>query len=456
MASAFFGINVASRAMQAFQYAMLTTAHNMANVNTRGYSRQVTDLAQGMSQTGYGATRFLIGGGVDVAAVTRVRDVFLQRRYVETSMDESRYQTLADNLRLAETAFGELSSDSGISTRLDAFFGAFLELSANPADLGMRTTVRQAASDLALQFRTLDADLKSQEADIRTSIEAKIGELNGLAADLAALNKEIVAAEASGTTPNDLYDQRDAIVSEMAEIADIRTTTMPNGTMQVFLEQHTLVDQTGVNALPTTFDVASGSIVVGTLNIHVSSGSLAGDFEALQRSAAYRADLDALAAEIVSQVNLLHSSGYTLDGQTGIDLFSGTSAATFDLSDDVKASAGNIVAAATDVDGDGAVALAIADLQYTEHASLGGRSFGGFYGDLVLQLGSDVSGAAAAADAQSVVRDQITAQMEANSGVSLDEEMARMLEYQKAYQAAAKVLTILDSVIEETIEAFGG
>lgn len=455
MPSAFYGINIAGRAMQSFQYAMLTTSHNIANVNNSAYSRQIVDFRDGIPQFEMGIRPFYLGGGTEIGAVTRVRDRFLQQRYMDTSTEGGRFATLAANLKQAEVAFGELSTSSGISEYLDQFFNAFQQLSANPSDTALRSTVRQAADQLARRFRTLDADLATQQRNVTAQVQDHIGRLNQLAGDLATLNKRIVEAQATGATPNDLLDQRESILAEMSNIAEVRSNVMPNGTMQVYLDQFTLVDQSGANELSTTVDVATSSIVVNGLNIRVASGALGGSFETLNKLSGYRTQLDTLAGSIISEVNLLHSSGYALDGTTGHMLFSGTGASTFDLSDEVKASAQNIVAAATNEAGDGSLALAIAQLRSATHAGLGGRSFSGFYGDLVTAVASDLKGAQAALDAQSGIRQQIVAQIEAQSGVNLDEELANMMKYQRTYEAAARLLTIFDSVLEETIGLLG-
>ena len=441
--------------MQTFQFAMLTTSHNIANVNNAAYSRQVVDFRDGIPQFELGMRPFFLGGGTEIGAITRVRDRFLQQRYMDTNTEAGRFAALAANLKQAEVAFGELSTSSAISEYLDQFFNAFQQLSANPSDAGLRSTVRQAADQLARRFRSLDADLATQQSNVTARVQDHIGRLNQLAGELATLNRRIVEAQVTGATPNDMLDRREAILTEMSSIAEVRSNMMPNGTMQVFLEQFTLVDQNGANRLPSTVDVATSSIVVGSLNVRVTSGALGGSFETLNKLSGYRAQLDTLASSIITEVNLLHSSGYALDGTTGHMLFSGTGASTFDLSDEVKASAQNIVAAASNEVGDGSLALAIAQLRSATHAALGGRSFSRYYGDLVTAVGSDLKGAQAALDAQSGIRQQIVAQIESTSGVNLDEELANMMKYQRTYEASARLLTLFDSVLEETIRLLG-
>jgi len=453
--SNFFALQMASSAMRSFQFAMMTTSHNISNVNTPGYSRQTVTFGERNPWEIHARRSFFVGSGIETTGIARVRDMFLQQRSVQVGSDESRFASLSANLKLAQASFGDLSSTSGISNQLDNFFNSFQALSANPSDIGLRAAVKSAADALATKFRSLNMDLTNQQSNLTTALTGRLSDLNEMAAQVADINHQIVEAQASGGVPNDLADARDQLIGQMSKLADVRTSLQPNGAMMVFVEQHTLVDQSSADPLGTTLDLTNGTVDAGGQAIKITGGEIGGAFDSIKKLASYQSDLHTLAGQLINQVNNAHSSGYALDGTTGHDLFAGTDASTFDLSADVKASAQNVAAGATANAGDGNIALTIANMAATPLAGLGNRTFNQYYVNLVTTVGTDVKSADAAVAAQTGIRQQVDAQIQANSGVNLDEEMTNLLQYQRAYEASARVLTIMDSLIEETLNTFG-
>jgi flagellar hook-associated protein 1 FlgK len=188
----------------------------------------------------------------------------------------------------------------------------------------------------------------------------------------------------------------------------------------------------------------------------ISGGRLSGLFGGINALDSYRTQLDTFVDELRSQVNSLHVTGINLNNTTGIDFFAGTNGASdLDLSADVKADPKNIAAGATGAPGDGSVALAIARLREASLSSLGNRSLTAYFADLVGRVGQDSQSFAQKLDIQTTLLQQIEQQRQGVSGVNLDEELSNMVRYQRAFQSAAKVLSVLDQTTEELIRAFG-
>lgn len=451
MAGAFFGLEIGARALHAFQTALDVTAHNVANVGTRGYSRQRAQLTQIRDRLG---AQFSLGGGVRTDTILRVRDLFLDQQARSAGSDSSRLSTLNRQLLQIEALVSETGSN-GLGAKFDSFFNAFQQLSVNPEDPAIRSLVASAGASLAGAMRGLRAQLWQIESDITGQIDGKMTEINGLTVQIARLNEQISLATASGASPNDLLDQRDGIVEDLSALVEIDVRAGNNGTVDIFAGEAVLVRAGEAKPIPTQLNLAAGQLTDGTHRIDLSGGELAGLAQAQQHVEEYRRTLDTLAGTLIQRVNATHQAGRTLNGTTNVDFFAGTSALDIDLSAAVKADPRNIAAGVSGAVGDGAQALAMARLRDETQFALGGQTFGGYYGAWTTGIGGAISANRASLTTQSAVLDQVDAMREAVSGVSLDEEMANMMRYQRSYQAAARVVTVFDEVIQDMIERLG-
>lgn len=455
MPSSFSAINTMSSALRAFQRELDVTGHNVSNVNTAGYSRQVVDLSAAQPYSYTEAQLKSLGTGVNVASITRVRDMFLESRYQEVSSEQSRLQAQSDGLAQIESIVHDPSA-KGIGDALSDFFDGWSALASNPNQDSYRLQVQQTAKTLTGRIRTAYSELDSVKTQQTSQISSTLTQINDLGKKIASLNGQIRQESINGNSPNDLLDKRDEAIRDLSAIADVKTSSMPDGTISVALGQASLVDPSGFRSIPTSpVDPTTGAIGTGDEKITILGGKIRGMMDVYNSATTAQSRLDRLANQLRTSVNGVHSSGTTGNGTTGINFFNDaspqTGAADFDLSTEVKADAKNIVTSATNTAGDGGLALAISQLRDKPMANLSGKTLSDDFSDLVGQVGRDAKTVNDALDTQNALVKQVDSQIQSASGVSLDEEMASMLRFQRSYQAAAKALSTMDSVMDDLL-----
>lgn len=456
MPGSFFGFDLAARALRGFQRGLDVTGHNIANVNTRGYSRQTVDFTQTEPLTFYANGLQSLGTGVTIGSVNRIRDQFLESRMQDAQAELGKFGQLAASLKEIQGIYNEPGS-SGISSALDKFFDSWSALASNPAEAANRLQVRLAGENLAGRIRGAYADLGNSQSNLTIEIGQTTSRISELGQTIDRLNKQIRALGVGGATPNDLLDQRNLALEELSSLVNVTTSAGKDGTISVYISQFTLVDGAGSNELPRTFDAATGMITDGSRGYQIRSGRLAGLFQSLNQANASMAQLDTLANTLRTQVNGLHTTGINPKGTTGIRFFNDaaappqTGAIDFGLSAEVLADVDNISAGTSGKAGDGGLALSLSNLRSQSIAALGNKTFSLFHSSHVATIGSDLAYYGNTVTTQEAIVEQIDAQRQSISGVSLDDEMTNMLRFQRSYQAAAKVLTIFDQVTEDLL-----
>lgn len=450
----FFGVELASRALQAMQMAMNTTGHNLANVNTPGYSRQRVNLATTEPHVIEGVKTLFVGSGVRVESIQRIRDMFLDARVAGTHSEYQRLDMLHSRLTQVEDLFSE-PTDAGLSRQITAFFNAFQELSTNPENVGVRANVYHQVEGMARTFRQLAGRLDEMLVEMEQRIQATASEINFIAQSIADLNVKIRYNKALGTTPNDLLDKRTNLIEKLSEYVGVRTTEMADGTVRVSLGEFVLVEGERSNTLPEGIDYALKAFVDTANRAQVTSGSVRGLMDAMEYVRMYRTRLDTLAAELINSVNAIHQTGYGLDGSTGNRLLEGTDALTIRVSTDVE-DINRIAAATTSAPGDGSKALELARLRQIPLVGLDNKTIPDYYSAIVAELGEHTRSASTGQENQKIILQNLQAEREAVSGVNMDEEMANLLRYQRSYQAAAHLVSVMDAAIADMIAAFVG
>ncbi|MBI1755747.1 MAG: flagellar hook-associated protein FlgK [Fimbriimonas ginsengisoli] len=455
MPSPFLGIDIASQALRAFQRALDVTGHNISNVNTPGYSRQVTDFTEITPTTFFGTKVLALGQGVGIDAVNRIRDAFLDARMIAAQGDLGKSTTLSDGLKQVESAMND-TTGNGIGDALDQFFNAWSALASNPNDPATRVQVQQAGSLLAGKVRSAYQDLSTLKAQQQASVTGTLDQIDQLTATIADLNNQIRNKPTFGDVPNDLLDKRDQAIRELSGLVDIHTYDQSDGSVTITMNQLTLVDRGGARLIPRTFDTATGQLSDANGTYDVRGGKLAGVMQAVNTISGYQSQLDLLANTLRTQVNSVHATGTNPLGTTGINFFNDanpqTGAIDFDLDPAIKADAQAISSGASGNPGDGGLALSLSRLRDQTLAGLGGQTVSGYYTGLVSQIGRDASSSQTTGSTQTAVVQQIDSQIQSASGVSLDDEMANMLRFQRSYQAAAKVLSVFDQATDDLIK----
>src|SRR3546814_181259 len=220
-----------SSALLAYQAALNTTSHNIANANTAGYSRQRVDL---VSKLGDGSGSGYIGNGVDVDSVQRITDALVNARLQGSNSDYARFNAYSTYAAQIDA----LMSDSGtsLSAPLQSFFDAANALANAPTSSAARQSVLGAAQALGARVGTMQAHLDGMASGINQSLSSTVAVINGDAQALARLNDQIVNAQSryGGQPPNDLLDQRDALVQKIASNIGISTAKQDDGSLNVF------------------------------------------------------------------------------------------------------------------------------------------------------------------------------------------------------------------------------
>jgi len=426
------GLQTALSGLLAEQQALDTTANNIANTNTEGYTRERATLQTNRPivipatnpVTGEGAQ---LGTGVNVGSISRIRNVYLDSQYRTQNSALSDASTQSEELTQAQSTFNEPSS-SGTATQLSAFWSSWSELATEPNSGAAKQGVVTAGKQLATSLNELSAQLHTVSGQVEEqykSLTAPSGEVASDAHQIAELNQQIKLSEEAGQQPNEMLDRRDTLIDQLSSLAQVKVTEEPNHMVTVSFggAAKPLVEGTKVN-WPQTLTETAGGKLGALLSLNGPKGALT----------SYQSALDGVASSLASTVNALHTS---------TPFFSGTTAATIA----VAVNASQIqTSSSKDPEGND-VALAIAALR-------GGSAEEG-YAALVQQVGSGVQ---TARNEQTNLQTTLTAinnQRQGVSGVSLDEEMTNLISFQRGYQASARTLTAMDSMLETLIEHTG-
>jgi len=436
--STFLGVETALRGLLAQQRALNTTAHNIANANTIGYTRQTTTMqaSAGSAESPAG----LIGSGVDVVSYQRARDAFVDIQLRAQTMLKGYHDASADGLQQVERALNE-PSDNGLSKLLEKFWSAWQKVGNTPEDLPTRQALVQSAATLAGGLRSLRSQLDTISSQTASNITITTQDVDSTVADIASIDAQIRTAVANGQgASNDLLDKRDVLLDKLGGLVNLKTTEQPDGTVTLEIGSVTVL----AGATPTSI----GS--VAALGTNLTSGKLAGLRDLATTLTGYTNRVDALAVSLRDSVNGLQASGYTLAGTTTTEpFFTGTDAATIAANPNLLADPSLVAASnAANQPGNGQNAFAIAALR-------GGAAVDGAYTSLVVDIGSDSASAQRSATNAGVLADALQGRRESLSGVSLDEEMTNMLRFQRGYQAAARALSAMDELVDVLVNRTG-
>ena len=460
MPSVFLGLNIALRTMQASQQGLETTSHNIANANTPGYSRQEALMAATRPYTvptlgGYPSAG-QVGTGVEVILMQRYRDAFMDLQVRLETQGLNLAIAERETLRQIEMVLPE-PSDTGLSKLLERFWNAWSDLSNEPQELAFRSVVRQQASNLCSALNNAYQQLDDLQHNLDRQIGLKVQEINKIGEQIAALNMEIQKVQITGNRPNDLIDQRDVLLDRLAVLTDMSYRESENGVVSVYIGGTALVFDFNAYQLVAGLDgeIRWAADPPGAPSVTISGGELGGILRGKDAVMAKKDELDQLANALREAVNSVHRQGVGLNNSTGIAFFVGHGAYDIALSDEILADLENIAAAnSTDSPGDGSCATAIAALRSETLAGLGATA-GEFHSALIAQLGADTKALDDMATNLDALVQHLERQRDTVSGVSLDEEAANLIRYERAYQAAARVMTAMDEMLDRLINGTG-
>jgi flagellar hook-associated protein 1 FlgK len=576
MSSPFFGLDVGASALRAAQQLLDTAAHNVANANTPGYTRQRVRVVAAPPYTYPAFNRTglpgQIGTGVNVVAITRIRDSFLDLQ-VQTQLGlQGQWDARQQELAKIEAIFPE-PSDSGLGGTVSKYWNAWQDVAADPTSTAARTALTEQAQALATDINRDATQLGIIASGIDAQVKDKVQTINDLATQIATLNGQIQRVQVTGDNANDLLDQREQLLEQLSQIVPVNVLTRSDGTINVLIGGTDLVNNVYTRQLSVQTDANGHAQPVWAdgSTFAPPSGALKALVDVRDTDLAnYQATLNSLAQGIADSTNALHERGVDATGNAGQALFTyqaANPAGTLAVSQAIVADPRLLaVASSPDAPGDGSVAGLIADLrnatgyaagdpatdivggsdlttngtarlmtidassataQTWAFSSGGGNSLtltgadgstqtitvpdmtagstqvlnfdqlgiklqisaptaakGGadlvtdltspgkntiqvaalyspaqttsdYYAGLVGKIGSATSQAAEMGANQQLVVNQLQQRVEQTSGVSLDEEATDMIRFQHAYQAAARVITTMDEMLNTLINNTG-
>lgn len=464
MSGLYASLNNTVKALSAHSRAIEIAGKNLANVNNAAYSRQrVVYGDRGTVQTPEGAESL----GLEARSIQQLRDTMLDRQVMREISLKASFEAEQQGYQRAQAALGQnidrtdaTGASGGIGAALDDLFNSFQSLASRPTDAGERQVLLQKASILTDRLRQVDNRLDQVQADIDTGIGTRVEAANRLLDTIAELNSQIGRLELNAPgAAVDLRDQRQARVEELAALLPVESREAASGQVQIVVKDASnadivLVDLASVQgtvAFTGTGLTAGSPATAVSLAGGAIHGALAARDGAVQ---SLRSNLDLLARQVVTSVN----DAYNPTGTTG-DFFdaSGLTAATISLQSGLNAV--NLKASDGGAAGDNTVALAVAQLASTKFATAGGDAIDGTFGQYFARTVSDLGQALASANArvedQTNITQLVRTQREGVSSVSLDEEMADLVRFQRAFQASSRVFSVIDDLLDTVVNRLG-
>ena len=440
-------------ALLAHQKAINITGHNIANVNTPGYSRQRVNLATNLGLT---SSPGQMGAGVRASDIQRIYDKFLGSQINTESYNQGKWEAQKSSLERVEIIFDE-TTGFGLNQAMGDFFNAWQDMANNPEGHTQRQVLVAKSEIMAGTFNKISSDLNQLQNDLDSSIKSAVVEINTIAGEISDLNAKISDIENSGQSANDLRDKRDIYLRELSSMIDISSFENNDGQVTVLVGSGTpLVQPPHALSLSTVTNTSGHEDVLwvdrdgNTVDItnDISGGKLKGWLEVRDVEIEnYKISLDNLASGMITEVNNLHTAGFDLNGVAGVNFFTGSSASDISVNPAVVGDVNLVAASGTGAPGDNSNAIAIANLQNRLLMSGGTATYDDFYNSLISDVGIAVQSAQMNYDHQTAMVSTLDNYRESISGVSLDEEMVNLVKFQHAYDAAAKLVSAVDEML---------
>ncbi len=450
-------LNIAGQGLAAQSAGMATTGQNIANVNTPGYSRVTVNLETTL-------TGDTFAGSVQAAGVTRSYNQFtfgnLLTQQGMGGAADARSQALT-------SAQGVMAPSSGgtIADSVNSFFASMTALESNPSDTSTRSAVLSSAQSLAQNISTTAAGLSSQRSALLQQAQGVATSLNGELSQIAALNGQIAQATAQGSQPSDLQDQRDALVSQVSGQIGATVVEEPSG-ITLLAAGTALVSGSQASSVGVNLDTSGNLQIIANqpggskvdITQNTTAGSLGGIREARDADIpSFSSQLDQFAYNLSTAVNSVQSSGYGLDGGTGRNLFTqpasvAGAASSFAVNPNIVGQPQMLAASSSagGIPGGNDLALQMAALATQPLA--GGAPPAQAFGAIASSVGDATSSATSESQLRADTVTQAQDLNQSSSGVSLDEEMTNMSNFQNAYEASAKVIQTAETMMTDLMQ----
>ncbi len=456
------GLTVAQRGLAA-------ASNNIANANTKGYARQEVVVGARASVTGAS----YLGGGVEIRGIDSKTDSFLEMQLFQTANYFGTVDGRKKTVTQLETLFNE-TQDQGLGKAMSTFFNSFSDLANDSSSIALRQGVRDKAVALADRFNLMSSQLVEMKRNLSSEISTRIDSINSMAEQIASLNQSIVNAGGPDQAL-DLNAQRTYILRQMSTELNISYWQDSRGAVQVQLSNggsfvsnfsagslsvsSDNLNSGGTLAVSLTFAGSSDSVDVSN---QITGGRLGGNL--VDRNTTLNtqlANLDTLAYEFSTQFNTAHAAGYGLNSATNTNFFdplaSSTNAASlFRVNASITSNVNNIAAAQQDptVSGvkDNRVALQLAAMQNSQTMNGSTQTFSQYYQGVVGGVGVMAGSISQDYENKSYLMSQMEVQRESVSGINLDEEGASIIQYQKAFQASSRLMSLANELMDTLLK----
>ena len=453
-------LKMARDALQAQQTALNTVSHNVSNVNTIGYHRQTIIFE---TRDALADINGMNGSGVDVSTIKRAYHSFLTRQE-RTEMGEfNRWETESNLLERVEEIMNELG-ETGVTTALDDFFNAWSALANDVDTTSSRVNLINRAQDLSYALHSTYTRMEDVRKEINVDMMEGADRINDLALRISDLNEQIYTVVSRNQNPNDLMDQRDQLVKELAGYANITIEEEANGSVTVFLGSESLVMRNEYRTVEWKTDTSgelgkSGGNLVWSdsgSELQLTSGTLYGNYESRELIGDALERMDTFTNTLRDEVNALHLKGMGRDGTTDNLFFRDDTdgALALTLNEAVLANPEKVAASRYYATGDSGLANEIYNLQFSDVMNGGTSTLSDFYQSIVTDIGTDAGKAGTYLEASTASLQQAESWQQQYTGVNLDEEMADMITIQYAYTAASRVATVVNEMMNLVANGF--
>lgn len=447
-------LSTATESLLAQELELQVTNNNIANVDTAGYTREIVNLTEAApAQDG----SVSVGTGVSVQGIQALSNSLLTIRIQQQTSDQSKATAQVNALNEVQTLFP--IGGSSLSTALSSFFTSLSALSTNSSSSVIRQTVISGAQTLVQQFNSISDGLTSTSSALNNTVQTDVTQINKLSSQAATLNQQVLEQTAAGQNTGTVNDQLNEVESQLASLTNISVVhsaqgdsiTTANGSALVLGSQsYALQTSTGNNANVQVLD-HNGNDITSAL----ASGDIGGTLAVRDTQIpALLFSLDTLANQFATAFNAAQAQGYDENGNAGANLFSVSSTVAGSAASISLTTTNGSAIAASSVAGSGASGDDgnLANLTTLQNAPLNsGESATTISSDLVYQVGTLTSDATAEQTAVQKSLASLTNQQGSVSGVSVDEESANLLRFQQAYEAAAKVVSTIQTLFTTTI-----
>jgi flagellar hook-associated protein 1 FlgK len=442
--------SISQRALATYQKALDVTSHNVANSSNPNYTRQKVILS---NETPEMINGYVWGSGVKIDNIQRVRNNLIDAQVRSNNQSYSYNNQKQLLLGSVEDLFTE-PSDLGIDNLMSDFLNSWSKLSVTPNSTTLRANVISAAQQLSSKVSSISEGLDTAKGDILTDLKTKVETVNTYVKQVQSLNQQIFSTEKIGGSASDLLDQRDKVLDQLSNLVNVTISYDSDNSANISIGGVFAADRQ--NAVKFSLDANGDSLSLvseGGAIVNLSGGEIGASAEVYSKSISeYQKNLDTVMTALVDSVNTEHQKGYTLGENpvTGLNFFEKYKSGSLVVSQNILDDNSLIAVSADKTTGNGDVATAIGNL--ADKKLINGYTLSETYAANVSAMGSDVQNSTQLADSTQLVLESLQKQKTSYSSVSVDEEMTNVIQFQRAYQASARLVTVADEMIKTLID----